>query len=139
MTHTCAWMRAPVCMSGPLYVCLLYLSLCLSVFAFLFICVLDHLPCVCMGFAVDAFCVVFWCLYVSLYVLGSLCACPSVCICDQLSLGVSLGVWVLCVCVSVSCGSFPSLYHPYLSVDGSRPVIFKFEENDGLGDPTSPF
>ena len=136
MTHTCAWMHAQVCMSGPLYVCLLYVSLCLSVFAFLYICVLDHLPRVCMGFTVDAFCVEFWCLYVSLCVLGSFFACPSVCTCAQLSLGVSLGVWVLCVCVCVTW--ILSLFVPPLFVDGSRPVIFKLEENDGLGDP-SPF
>ena len=50
----------------------------------------------------------------------------------------SLLVCGFCVCASVSHGSFPSLYHPCLSVDGSRPVIFKLEENDGLGD-SSPF
>ena len=77
----------------PLVSLTVFVCLCI-----LYICVLDQLPCVCMGFAVDAFCVVFRCLYVSLYVLGSLCAFPSVCTCDQLSLGVSLGVWVLCVC-----------------------------------------
>lgn len=80
----------------PLVSLTVFVCLCI-----LYICVLDQLPCVCMGFAVDAFCVVFRCLYVSLYVLGSLCAFPSVCTCDQLSLGVSLGVWVLCVCVRV--------------------------------------
>lgn len=133
MTHTCAWMHASMqtYIHGPLCVCLLYLSLCLLAFASLYIFVLYHLLCVCMGFTVDAFLVVFCCPYVSLRVLGSLCACSSICTCDQLSPG-SLSLCGFCVCTSMSRGSFPSLYQPCLSVDGSRLVIFKPGENDGL-------
>lgn len=124
--HSCKCIYMGLCMSAS------GISHCFLAFAFLYIFVLYHLPRVCMGLAVDAFHVVFCCLYISLHVLGSLCACSSICTCDQLSPG-SLSLCGFCVCASMSRGSFPSLYHPSLSVDGCRLVIFKLGENDGLG------
>lgn len=113
--HTC------VCARGSMHVCTLYFSLRLSVFVLLYICVLHHLLHVCMGFSVDVFCVVFWCLDVSLHVFVSLCACISVCNCDKLSLGVSLGVWVLRVCIHVTW--ILSLFASSLFVRGWKQTI----------------
>ena len=103
--HPCKRIYMGLCMSASC------ISHCLLAFAFLYIFVLYHLPRVCMGFAVDAFRVVFCCLCVSLRVLGSLCACSSICTCDQLSPG-SLSLCGFCVCASMSRGSFPSCITP---------------------------
>ena len=133
MTHTRAWMRASMqtYIHGPLYVCLLYLSLFLGLCIFVYFCSLSSPACV-YGFR---------CGCISRGVLLSVCltACLRVSLCLLINLhlwsavpGVSFAVWVLCVRVNVT-WILSLLYYPCLSVDGSRLVIFKLGENDGLG------
>lgn len=125
-----------VCL-GP-YVCLLYLSPCLSVFAlFVYLCSRSSPACVWVSLWMHfAWCFVPVCLTVCFRV--SLCLPISLHLWSAVPGGLSWCVGFVCVC-PCRVDPFPLCITPIcLWMEG--PVIFKLGGKiDGLGDPTSPF
>lgn len=125
--HPCKRTHVGLCMSAPCISHCVCLYLCFCIF------VSSIISCMCVW--VSLWMCFAWCFGVCTSHCMSLClSVPAYLFVTVIScLWGSLLVYGFCVCVSMSLESFLFLHHPCLSVDGSRPFVFKLEENDGLG------